>query len=71
MKQQIRIKSTDPNDTPAEIEDKLEKALSSIQLQRERKNFDDVYLKHKKAVSDKTVKSVFNNMIQEIAEVLK
>lgn len=69
--EQIRIKSNNPNDTPVEIEDKLEKALSSVRLQRERKDFNDKYLKQRKSSSDKIVKAVMDNMITEIAEVLE
>ena len=65
------IESTNKNDTPADIEDKLEKAYSSIQLQREKKQLSDVYLKVQKDKADKSVNMLFNNMIDEISEVLK
>lgn len=65
------IESTNKNDTPADIEDKLEKAYSSIQLQREKKQLSDVYLKAQKDKADKSVNMLFNSMIDEISEVLK
>lgn len=33
------VKSSDSSDSPADIEDKLEKAFNSIQLQRDKKSF--------------------------------
>ena len=65
------IESTNKHDTPADIEDKLEKAYSSIQLQREKKQLSDVYLKSQKDKADKSVNIIFSNMIDEISEVLK
>lgn len=65
------IESTNKHDTPADIEDKLEKAYSSIQLQREKKQLSDVYLKAQKDKADKFVNAAFSNMIDEISEVLK
>lgn len=65
------IESSNKQDSPADIEDKLEKAFTSIQMQREKKEFSDVYLKSQKDRADKVVSSLFNNMIEEISEVLK
>ena len=65
------VESTNKHDSPADIEDKLEKAYTSIQLQRERKEFRDVFLKSKKDKADGVIASLFNNMIDEISEVLK
>lgn len=70
MKQLI-IESTDKNDTITDIEEKLEKALSSIKLQRENKQFSDVFLKAQKDRADNIVSKVFDNMITEISNVLK
>lgn len=66
----IIVESTDKNDSVTDIEEKLEKAYSSIQMQRENKQFSDVYLKSQKDKADKVVSSVFNSMIEEIADVL-
>ena len=65
------IESSNKHDSPVDIEDKLEKAYTSIQLQRERKEFRDVFLKSKKDKADGVIASLFNNMIEEISEVLK
>ena len=67
----IIIESTNKNDSVTDIEEKLEKAYTSIQMQRENKQFSDVYLKSQKDRADKVVSSLFNNMIEEISEVLK
>lgn len=70
MKQLI-IESTDKNDTITDIEEKLEKALSSIKLQRENKQFSDVFLKAQKDRADNIVSKVFDNMVTEISDILK
>lgn len=67
----IIIESTNKNDSVTDIEEKLEKAYTSIQMQRENKQFSDVFLKSQKDKADKVVSSVFSNMIEEISEVLK
>lgn len=64
------IESSDKNDTPVQIEEKLQKAVESIQLQRENKQFTDVFLKAQKERADVIVSKVFNSMIEEIAGVL-
>lgn len=65
------IESTDKNDTITDIEEKLEKALSSIKLQRENKQFSDVFLKAQKDRADNIVSKVFDNMVTEISNILK
>ena len=65
------IESTDKNDTITDIEEKLEKALSSIKLQRENKQFSDVFLKVQKDRADNIVSKVFDNMVTEISNILK
>lgn len=67
----IIIESTNKNDSVTDIEEKLEKAYTSIQMQRENKQFSDVFLKSQKDKADKVVSSVFSSMIEEISEVLK
>ena len=67
----IVIESTNKSDSVTDIEEKLEKAVDSIRLQREKKEFSDVFLKAKKDQADKVVSLVFENMVSEIAEVLK
>lgn len=65
------IESTNKGDSVTDIEEKLEKAYTSIRMQRENKQFSDVYLKAQKDRADRVVSSVFDNMIEEISEVLK
>ena len=64
------IESTNKNDTDVDIEEKLQKAVDTLQMQRENKQFPDVFLKARKDKADKVVDQVFNNMIEEIAEVI-
>ena len=71
MSQKLIIKSTDKSDTPADIEDKLEKALGAIKIQRENKQFTDVYLKQRKDEADVIMKKVFSNMMEEISKILQ
>lgn len=66
----IVIESSDKNDTPVQIEEKLQKAVESLQLQRENKQFTDVFLKAQKERADIIVSKVFDSMIEEIAGVL-
>ncbi len=67
----IMIESSNKNDTPVDIEDKLEKAVESIKLQREGKQFSDKFLKSEKDKADKIVSQVFGSMLDEIEAVLK
>lgn len=67
----IVITSSDKSDTAVDIEEKLEKAMSVIQSQRDKKQFSDVFLKAKKDKADKVVSAVFSSMIDEISAVLK
>lgn len=70
MNKTIIIESSDKNDSPVDIEEKLEKAYTAITLQREKKVFTDAFLKARKSHADKTVKKVFQHMIEEIAEII-
>lgn len=67
----IVITSSDKSDTAVDIEEKLEKAMSVIQFQRDKKQFSDVFLKAKKDKADKVVSAVFSSMVDEISAVLK
>lgn len=64
------IESTNKNDTDVDIEEKLQKAVDTLQMQRENKQFPDVFLKARKDKADKIVGQVFNSMIEEIAGVI-
>ena len=67
----ITIESTNSKDSIVDIEEKLEKAVEMLRLQRERKEFSDVFLKAEKDQADKIVSAVFNSMIDEIEKILK
>lgn len=64
------VKSSDSSDSPADIEDKLEKAFNSIQLQRDKKEFSDVFLKSEKDKADSIILKVFDSLVSELANVL-
>lgn len=66
----IIIESTNKTDTPADIEDKLEKAMSSIQLQRDKREFSDIYLKELDDRMSQVTQKIFDNMIEEVTKVL-
>ena len=70
MPKQLVIQSTDAKDTPVDIEEKLEKAVSAIRMQREQKEFSDLFLRDQKKAADAVVHAVFSNMVEEIAKVL-
>ena len=70
MKNTIIIESSNKNDSPVDIEEKLEKAYTAITIQREKKVFSDRFLKARKSQVDKAVKHVFQNMIEEITKVI-
>lgn len=65
------VESSNRLDTPADIEDKIEKAYNSIQLQRDKKEFSDVYLKSKKDKLSQLVDKLLHSMIEEVSEVLE
>ena len=67
----ITIESTNSKDSIVDIEEKLEKAVDMLKLQRERKEFSDVFLKAEKDKADKIVSAVFSSMVDEIEKILK
>lgn len=66
----IIIESTDPMDSEVDIEEKLEKAVETIRLQREQKEFTDLFLKEKKAQADQIVSKVLDSMVDRVSEVI-
>lgn len=66
----IIIESTDPMDSEVDIEEKLEKAVETIRLQREQKEFTDLFLKEKKAQADQVVSKVLDSMVDRVSEVI-
>lgn len=67
----ITIESTNSKDSIVDIEEKLEKAVDMLKLQRERKEFSDVFLKSEKDKADKIVSAIFSSMVDEIEKILK
>ena len=67
----ITIESTNSKDSIVDIEEKLEKAVEMLKLQRERKEFSDVFLKAEKDKADKIVSAIFSSMVDEIEKILK
>ena len=67
----ITIESTNSKDSIVDIEEKLEKAVDMLKLQRERKEFSDVFLKAEKDKADKIVSAIFSSMVDEIEKILK
>ena len=65
------IESSNKNDSVVDIEEKLEKAVESLRLQREQKELSDVFLKSQKDLAGKMVTAIFNSMVSEISDVLK
>ena len=66
----IIIESTNPMDSEVDIEEKLEKAVETIRLQREQKELTDLFLKEKKAQADQIVSKVLDSMVDRISEVI-
>ena len=67
----ITIESTNSKYSIVDIEEKLEKAVDMLKLQRERKEFSDVFLKAEKDKADKIVSAIFSSMVDEIEKILK
>ena len=65
------VESSDPNDSEADIEDKLEKAARSVQISREAKGLTDPYLKELSDTTDTLIGKVFDSMVDQIAKVLE
>lgn len=65
------IESSNKNDSVVDIEEKLEKAVESLRLQREQKDLSDVFLKSQKDLAGKMVTAIFDSMVSEISDVLK
>ena len=70
MEQKIEIVSTDINDTPGDIEEKLLKAAKAVELKRENKQFTDVFLRERKDKSTDAFRKVIGHMMNEIYQVI-
>lgn len=70
MAEKLKIVSTNPNDSEADVEIKLEKAVKAVRLKRERNVFKVKALQEKKVQIDKVYERVMKNMINEIIKVL-
>ena len=65
------VESSDPNDTPEDIEEKLQKAADSIRLKRESGMvFEDPYLQEQKTQADHIVTTAVDAMIEDIIHLI-
>lgn len=67
---QIVVTSSNKSDTPVDIEEKLQKAVSTIKQQQESRQIPDVFLKTQHHTSAKIVDQVMTSMLNEITNVL-
>lgn len=67
---QIVVTSSNKSDTPVDIEEKLQKAVSTIKQQQESRQIPDVFLKTQHHMSAKIVDQVMTSMLNEITNVL-
>lgn len=65
------VESSNKSDSVVDIEEKLQKAVATLESQRENKQFTDKYLLSEKTKADQIVQTVFSNMINEISDVLR
>ena len=65
------IESSDKSDTAVDIEEKLLKAVDTLQQQRENKQLPDSFLKSQKDIADKLVNKTFRNIVAKISKVLE
>ena len=66
----ITVSSNDSTDSPADIEDKLVKAAESVQLQREHKQFRDLYLLDRKSRAEEVTRMVLDQMMFDIGKII-
>lgn len=66
----IIIESTNPSATPSEIEETLQKALSTLQSQRDNRPLKDKFLQEQVENADKVFDKVIEHMIGEIEKVV-
>ena len=67
----IVIKSENSSDTPAQIEEILVKAVSSIKEQRDNKPLKDEFLKGQIEIIDKLFDKIMDNLLLDLEEVIK
>lgn len=67
---QIVVTSSNKSDTPVDIEEKLQKAVSTIKQQQESRQIPDIFLKTQHHTSAKIVDKVMTSMLDEIAGIL-
>ena len=67
---QIVVTSSNKSDTPVDIEEKLQKAVSTIKQQQESRQLPDIFLKTQHNISAKIVDQVMTSMLDEIADIL-
>ena len=67
----VIIESSNMSDTPAEIEETLQKAMSSLQAQRENRPIKDTFLKEQIENGNNLFHKIIDSMISELTEVVK
>lgn len=67
---QIVVTSSNKLDTPLDIEEKLQKAVTIMKEQQESREIPDLFLKTQHQTAAKVVDQVLESMLSEIAEVL-
>lgn len=67
---QIVITSSDITDTPVDIEEKLQKAVSTLKEHQESRQIPDKFLNTQHHVASHVVDQVLVSMLDEIAEIL-
>lgn len=67
---QIVVVSSNKSDTPVDIEEKLQKAVSVIKQQQESRQLPDIFLKTQYHTAAKIVDQVVLSMLDEIADIL-
>ena len=66
----VIIESTNLSDTPSDIEEILQKAVSILQTQRDTKPLKDKVLQEEVEKLDKLFDKIINHMFNEINEVI-
>lgn len=67
---QIVVTSSNKSDTSVDIEEKLQKAVSTIKQQQESRQIPDIFLKTQHHTAAKIVDQVMTSMLDEIAGIL-
>lgn len=66
----VTVVSSNKADSPLDIQEKLQKAVSAMKAQQESRTLPDEFLMTQHTDATKLVEHTFNSMMSEIAEVL-